>query len=147
MKLLLILSLLLFVGCSKSVESYDNNKTYFKTHFYPADDSGIKNKNDVSNQKYPLIFLFGGSEGGMWFDSSNETKTLRAKGYHVVTVGYFDMEGLPKDLNSINLNGFKKVLDEYKDYPSVDSESMGVIGVSKGGELVLLLGSLYQKVA
>jgi len=146
MKLLLILSLLLFVGCSKSVESYDNNKTYFKTHFYPADDSGIKNKNDVSNQKYPLIFLFGGSEGGMWFDSSNETKTLRAKGYHVVTVGYFDMEGLPKDLNSINLNGFKKVLDEYKDYPSVDSESMGVIGVSKGGELVLLLGSLYSEI-
>ena len=145
-KLLFILSLFLFIGCTKSVEPYDSDKSYFKTHFYPAYHSNIQNKNDASHRKYPLIFLFGGSEGGMWFDSIDETKRLQSKGYHVVTVGYFDMEGLPKALNSINLNGFKKVLDEYKNYPSIKSDSMGVIGVSKGGELVLLLGSLYPEI-
>ena len=142
MKTLLLLTLLFFVGCNKSIEVYDENKTYFKTEFYPAYGSATDKK-----RKHPLIFLFGGSEGGMWSDDgSHESHTLREKGYHVVTVGYFDMKGLPSELNRINLNGFKKVLEQYKNYPSVDSTSMGVVGVSKGGELVLLLGSLYADI-
>ena len=142
MKILFTLSLLFFIGCNRSIAPYDQNTTYFKTHFYPAYESRMH-----KDKKYPLIFLFGGSEGGMWTDDRcQESVTLREKGYHVVTVGYFGMEGLSQELNNINLNGFKKVLEKYQNKPSVESDAIGVVGVSKGGELVLLLGSLYPEI-
>jgi len=147
MKILLTLSLLFFIGCNKVTPPYDENRTYFKTNFYPAYESKIIYKDGMNKKDYPLIFLFGGSEGGMWQDENRrESHTLRSKGYHVVTVGYFGMDGLPKELNRINLNGFKKVLEKYKKYPTVKKDSIGVVGVSKGGELVLLLGSLYPDI-
>ena len=141
LQLLVLSSLLFLMGCNNTIIAYDNNQTHFITKFYPAEGSNKEDK-----KKYPLVFLFGGSEGGMWFDDAQETSDLQHLGYNVVTVGYFDMKGLPKDLNRINLNGFEKVLKKYKKYPKVDSNSIGVLGVSKGGELVLLLASLYSDI-
>ena len=134
-------SLLFLMGCSTTITAYDNNQTHFITKFFPAEGSNKEDK-----KKYPLIFLFGGSEGGMIFNNIQETSDLQHLGYNVVSVGYFGMKGLPKDLNHINLNGFEKVLRQYKKHPKVDSNSIGVLGISKGGELVLLLASLYSDI-
>ncbi len=141
LQLLFLDSLLFLTGCNKPITAYDNNQTHFMTKFFPAEGS---HKDD--NKKYPLIFLFGGSEGGMLFTDLEETSELQHLGYNVVTVGYFGMKGLPKDLNHINLNGFEKVLRQYKKYPKVDNNDIGVLGVSKGGELVLLLASHYSDI-
>lgn len=131
--------LLLCIGCSSKVSPYDKNKSYFSTKFYPVDEDADK--------KHPLVFLFGGSEGGMSFhENSLEVQSLLNNGYHVVTVAYFDYGGLQNNLNHININGFKKVLDQYAENPLIDKESIGVIGISKGGELALLLGSIYSSI-
>ena len=138
----LSISLLLCTGCSSTVPPYDNERHYFSTKFYPVYKNGIKEK-----KKYPLVFLFGGSEGGMSHNQESlEVQNLLNIGYHVVTVAYLGYGDLTKKLNHINLNGFEKILNHYANNPSVDRETIGVVRVSKGGELVLLLGSLYSNI-
>ena len=82
----------------------------------------------------------------MWVDHAHETADLQHLGYHVVRMGYFGIEGLPKVLRRIDVSAFRKVLDHYKKLPSVDPHAIAVLGVSKGGELALLLGSLYPDI-
>ena len=132
--------LLVFTGCSSTVIHHDNENSYFTTKFYLAEK-------DKQNKKHPLIFLFGGSEGGMLFDiKSKEVQELLNRGYNVATVAYFGYQGLTDKLNHINLNGFEQVLEQYKNNPYVDKDAIGVVGISKGGELVLLLGSIYPTI-
>ncbi len=133
--------LLLLAGCSQPPSPHDNSPFHYVTNFYPAKGSSM-----YDTKKHPIIFLFGGSEGGMWVDHAHETSDLRRLGYHVVTVGYFGMKGLPQHLNRIDLSAFRNVLKHYKKLPGVDPDSIALLGVSKGGELALLLASLYPDI-
>ena len=92
------------------------------------------------------MFLFGGSEGGIWPSDTSFVEELRADGYNVVTVGYFGLDGISDNLNNINLNSFEKEIEKYRRYPNVDSKEIGAVGISKGGELVLILSSLYPQI-
>ena len=99
-------------------------------------------QNVDSNSSSPLIFLFGGSEGGMWPSDDETVRDLQSHGYHVVTVAYFGLKGLPDTLSKIDLGPFLEEIQTYKKHKGVDSERIGVLGVSKGGELALILGSI-----
>ncbi len=140
-QLLYAVILLLVTGCSQIIGPSNDSQHHYFTQFYPATGSDI---NDT--HKHPIIFLFGGSEGGIWRDQAHETSDLQHLGYHVVHMGYFGMEGLPQSLSRIDLGAFQKVLDHYKQLPNVDRNGIALLGVSKGGELALLLASLYPDI-
>jgi len=90
----------------------------------------------------PGIIVLGGSGGGInWQNSIAEL--LAENGYSALALAYFGMEGLPQYLSEIPLEYFEKALNWLRSHPQVDSERIGVIGVSKGGELALLLASLF----
>lgn len=85
------------------------------------------------------VVVFGGSEGS----SNIETAAFIAKeGYEVYSMYFFGKENQPKDIQKIPLD-FYKELDSMIKENSSDSEPVTLVGVSKGAELSLLLGSKY----
>ncbi len=93
----------------------------------------------------PAIIAFGGSEGGTfagrWFGA-----TLANEGYVTLGLGYFHAPGLPSDLAKIPLEYFQSAISFLRSRPEVGSEKIGVIGVSRGGELALLLGATFPEI-
>jgi dienelactone hydrolase len=89
---------------------------------------------------FPGVLLVGGSGGGIgWQD---EIGALLAKeGYAALALAYFGMESLPENLERIPLEYFDEAVDYLAGLDGVDADRLGIVGVSKGGELALLLAS------
>lgn len=88
----------------------------------------------------PGVVLLGGSGGGIgWQDEIGAL--LAGEGFATLALAYFGMEGLPAELEEIPLEYFAPPLDYLVTHPAVDAERIGLVGVSKGGELALLLAS------
>lgn len=94
----------------------------------------------------PTMILLGGSEGGIWPEDAKEVTELQAAGYNVATIAYFGMDGVPENLSRIRVDSFGEALELLKNNPKVNPRCIGVMGVSKGGELTLLLSSLYPDI-
>ncbi len=93
---------------------------------------------------HPVVMLFGGSEGGTSFDDRG--RMLASKGFAALSLGYFGLPGLPPVLMNIPLEYFKTAIDWLKLRPDIDSTRLATMGVSRGGELSLLLGSLFSEI-
>ena len=94
---------------------------------------------------FPGVLLVGGSGGGIgWQDYMGEI--LAEKGFASLALAYFGMEGLPESLELIPIEYFQKGLDYLAAHEAVDAKRIGVIGVSKGGEVALLLASYDPRV-
>jgi len=86
------------------------------------------------------IVVVGGSGGGIaWQDYWGEI--LARHGFAALALAYFGMEGLPKDLDEIPLEYFVGALEYMQRQPEIDRTRIGILGVSRGGELALLLAS------
>lgn len=93
----------------------------------------------------PGILLLGGSGGGIgWQDHVGER--LASQGFAALALGYFGLEGLPDELERIPLEYIQHGLTFLRLQPRVDRQRLGVVGVSKGGELALLLASKHPEV-
>jgi dienelactone hydrolase len=90
--------------------------------------------------KHPGVLVLSGSEGGM---QTRRAAWLASHGYAALALCYFHCEGRPPDLENIPLEYFGQGLAWMMKRPEVDGERLGVMGVSRGGELALQLGSLY----
>jgi len=134
--LIILISLLLFTACSQKSLEINGEKSKFKFEFYPV-------KNEIVGEKTPLLFLFEGYYG-KWAHP-NIAKKFQSLGYNTVTVGFFSNDGLSNNLSRVNINDIKKTMDAYKKYSTIDSNAIGLIGRGKGGELALVLGSLYPE--
>ena len=143
-KLVLFITLLLFISCSQKTPTIDGQANKFAHKFYSASIDRSYSPTIKVDDKYPLIFLFSAFEG-TW-NRSSTIKKLQKMGYHVVTIGYYDNYGLSNNLSRININGLKYVMDNYKKIHSVDKESIGIIGKGKGAELALVVASLYSDI-
>lgn len=89
---------------------------------------------------FPGVLLVGGSGGGIhWQDQMGEL--LAREGYVALALAYFGMKGLPTDLERIPLEYFDEAVDYLAGHKNTDVDRLGVVGVSKGGELALLLAS------
>ncbi|WP_416150711.1 acyl-CoA thioesterase/bile acid-CoA:amino acid N-acyltransferase family protein [Salipaludibacillus sp. HK11] len=94
----------------------------------------------VDEGVYPGVLLLGGSDGGV---QEHAAALLASKSYSVMALAYFGVEGVPKDLENIQLEYFKKATEWLKGHTAVNGH-VSVIGFSRGGELALLLASTYD---
>lgn len=139
----LTIVVLLFAYSYYVIESFD-------TETLPANHGKVSVELFLGEgENQPLIVGFGGSEGGnAW--ASDYWKPQRdkylAKGYSVLAVGYFGMEGTPEKLDRIALEGIHDAIANAAKNPKVDGRCIAVMGGSKGGELVLALGSHYKDI-
>jgi hypothetical protein len=93
----------------------------------------------------PGILVFGGSEGGLQAYVQREAELLAAHGYASLALAYFREPGLPTQLVRIPLEYFGRALDWLAARHGVDRNRLAVMGTSRGGELSLLLASLYPQ--
>jgi len=109
-------------------------------------ENGLVGKFNIAstNKPSPTIIALGGSEGGMPFEYMNWTVTDR--GYNVLQLPYFDYNGLPPSLNNIPLEYFEKAFEWLSNQKTVLKDNYYAMGISKGGELSLLLASYYDEI-
>jgi dienelactone hydrolase len=92
---------------------------------------------------HTAILLFGGSEGGLY--ATNLADTLAAHGYPVLHLAYFAEPGLPQTLTNIPLGYFEHALEWMARRPQVDPNRIVTWGGSRGGELSLILASMFPR--
>lgn len=100
----------------------------------------------------PVIVLLGGSEGGNFVGNNAllmlSVKDLVKNGYAVISLAYFDYNSssniIPNALKRVPLEYFGQVLSWVKVQSDLKSDSVGIYGISRGGELALLLASKFK---
>ncbi|MEO1011509.1 MAG: acyl-CoA thioester hydrolase/BAAT C-terminal domain-containing protein, partial [Bacteroidota bacterium] len=102
-------------------------------NYYPA----------IGPEKNIAIMYFGGSSGGYPFDPYYQNK-LTKLGYPCIGVAYFKTKNTPKILSEIPLEYFEQAIEMYLERPEIMGKKLVIIGISKGGELSLLLASKYS---
>lgn len=96
---------------------------------------------------HPLVVVFGGSEGGDSFKGSSwAPQSLQELGFSVISIAYFGSDNTPPFLKEISLNKIMENIKEVTSLPEIENNCLSLIGGSRGGELVLLLGSLYDEI-
>ena len=86
----------------------------------------------------PGLIVISGSEGGI--PEYIAQRFVRDQ-WTVFALGYFGLPGLPDHLEGIPLEYFIKAISFFRTLPQVDPNRIGLIGNSRGAELVLLLAS------
>ncbi|MDW3649141.1 MAG: alpha/beta fold hydrolase [Bacteroidia bacterium] len=135
-KLLLFVLLLLCVGIAflfLYTPPIPQNHGKLDCEFFPA-----------FGESRALVVGFGGGEGGnAW--ASDYWKEVRMdfqeRGYDFLAIGYFGMENTSAYLDRIPLDAIYDSIKTYRSVPKI-----GLIGGSKGGELVLNLASQYPEI-
>jgi dienelactone hydrolase len=94
--------------------------------------------------KHPAVLLLSGSEGGHSLD--RYAALLAARGYMTLSLAYFGESTLPKELMSVPIEPVAAGLDWLAQRSDVDSEKIGILGVSKGAELSLLVASMFPQI-
>lgn len=84
-----------------------------------------------------VIDLFGTAGGLIEFKAS----LLASHGFAALALAYFAYEDLPKVLTEIDLEYFFEACDWMLAHPDVMSHGLGLMGVSKGSELVLTIAA------
>lgn len=101
--------------------------------YYPKDSSPIAG-----------VIVLSGSDGGSREDAA---ALLAAHGFAALSLPYFGVEDLPKDLMNIPLEYFGRAIHWLQGQSFISNNRIGVIGLSRGGELALLLGTKYHEIA
>ncbi len=94
-----------------------------------------------SEGPHPGVIILGGSNGGLyeWL-----AQAFASHGFAALTLAYFGYRDLPQELVEIPLEYVHEAAVWMKNQKMVKKESLGVVGGSKGGELALLLGTVYN---
>ncbi|WP_186785902.1 acyl-CoA thioesterase/bile acid-CoA:amino acid N-acyltransferase family protein [Paenibacillus agilis] len=125
------------------VQVIDVTDGFIGQYYMPA----TKTTTSKDYNKLPAVIIVGGSGGGFGW-SAQIASVLASRGIATMAVAYFDYQGsygLPQELVDIPLESFECCIDWLQQRAEVDSERIGVVGISKGAELSLLLGSTYHE--
>jgi dienelactone hydrolase len=93
----------------------------------------------------PALLVVGGSGGGLAW-SQEMAALLASHGFAALALAYFAADGLPSTLDRIPLEYFGTALEWIAAQPGVAVGRIGVVGVSRGGELALLLGATFPRI-
>ncbi|EOE7121725.1 acyl-CoA thioesterase/BAAT N-terminal domain-containing protein [Clostridioides difficile] len=97
------------------------------------------------NSNNKTILMLGGSDGNL--DALDLLAApLASRGFNVLTVAYFALEGLPDKLEEVPLEYFEKVFEWISENEITSTKEIFVHGTSKGGELAFLLASRYEQI-
>lgn len=98
------------------------------------------------SKSQPSILVIGGSMGDLnW--SEQYAAILSNMGFNTLALSYFSFRGfnkLPKTLTNIDLAYFEKAIKWLKNKKETQNKQVGIIGLSKGAELALILGSKFS---
>jgi dienelactone hydrolase len=92
---------------------------------------------------FPGVLVLGGSEGGV---PRRRASWLASRGFAAFALAYFRYENLPQQLEAIPLEYFGQALVWMRKRPEIQPNKLAVMGVSRGGELALQLGSMYPAI-
>ncbi len=111
---------------------------------YPVEEEGLVGTlfHPAPGAPCPAVVTLGGAGGGL---SEGGARTLASEGFAALALAYFGVDPLPEDLVEIPLEYFEKAIAWLKAQPAADGDRVAVVGNSKGGELVLLLGAAYPE--
>lgn len=93
---------------------------------------------------HPGAVLLSGSDGGI--PDYGVAALLASRGYATLALAYFGTDGVPSLLSRIPLEYFGGAFDWLTARPEVADGQVGVLGLSRGAELALLLGATFPKV-
>lgn len=91
---------------------------------------------------YPLVVVLNGSGGGT---PEQRAVLFAAKGYQALALAYFNAPGRPDYLSATPLEYFHQALTWAAETLHPKNDFIAVVGHSRGGELALLLGSLFPE--
>jgi len=97
----------------------------------------------VHSSPSPAIIVLSGSDGHI---CENQAALLASHGFAALALAYFGAEGLPKNLVHIPLEYFETAISWLQAQSVVNGDKIGVIGLSRSGELVLLLGATFPAI-
>lgn len=92
---------------------------------------------------YPGVLVLGGSGGGL---REGQAALLASHGYTALALAYFAYDDLPPRLERIPLEYFEQALHWMRGRQDVRGDAVAVMGMSRGGELALLLGATFPGV-
>ena len=146
LKWLLILILVLFI----LLVTYINYTIYsFDTETLPEKYGDVDTQLFLSDgSRQPLIVGLGGAEGGnSWAGphGKKQRELLQKNGYAFLSIAYFGTESTPENLDRIAIEGIHNAVIEASEDARINEDCIAVMGVSRGGELALLLGSFYSE--
>jgi dienelactone hydrolase len=112
------------------------------THDYAVGDAGFVGTfyEIPSTTPRPAVLSLGGSAGG---HGALHDPLLASRGYPTLSLAYFNEPGLPAHLQNIPLEYFANALRWLGAQPGVDPNRIGVVGLSRGAEVAILLGATY----
>lgn len=90
-----------------------------------------------------VIIVLGGSGGGYDLDKA---ALLSRHGFATLALAYFGVPPLPEWLHHVPLEYFGRVLAWLGAQKEIDASRIGLLGVSRGAELALLLASRFPQV-
>src|SRR5271156_1885847 len=91
---------------------------------------------------HPVVIVLSGSGGGFDVDKA---AVLSRHGFATLALAYFGIAPLPTWLHRIPLEYFEAALTWLRAQPEIDTQRTGILGVSRGAELALLLGSTFPQ--
>ncbi|XP_008847996.1 acyl-coenzyme A thioesterase 3 [Nannospalax galili] len=92
---------------------------------------------------YPgIIDLFGTGGGLLEYRAS----LLAGKGFAVLALAYYNYDDLPKDMDILHLEYFEEAVNYLLSHPQVKGPGVGLLGISKGGELCLSMASFLKNI-
>jgi dienelactone hydrolase len=94
------------------------------------------------HRRVPAVVAFGGSTGGL-VATPPLARAFASEGYPALALAYFKEPGLPKTLERIPLEYFARAIEWVARQPGVDPGKVVLLGLSRGGEGALLIGSTY----
>lgn len=92
---------------------------------------------------HPVVIVLAGSGGGFDLDKA---AVLSRHGFATLALAYFGLPPLPSWLHRVPLDYVEAALAWLVAQPEIDSERIGVLGISRGAELALLLGATLPQI-
>lgn len=92
---------------------------------------------------HPVVIVLSGTGGGFDLDKA---AALSRHGFATLAVAYFGIPPLPTWLHRIPLDYFEAAFAWLAGQPELDLQRVGVLGVSRGAELALLLGTKFPQI-
>ncbi|XP_032764004.1 acyl-coenzyme A thioesterase 3 isoform X2 [Rattus rattus] len=86
--------------------------------------------------------LFGIGGGLLEYRAS----LLAGKGFAVMALAYYNYDDLPKDVDIIHLEYFEEAVSYLLSHPQVKGSGVGVLGISKGGELGFAMATFLKNI-